>query len=282
MKPLWIGLGLIIATNAVVLAGVSYNRWGPSSAIVLTEREMRLGHTAEENSGLALRIQWVQGGDPNRPNHHGYYGPSWFDRAKLEQLGYNCHLSTDAPEAEIFYGHTVSREAYAVLEYEGPAWKALQKEREQEVARIPDRIERKERTTKDLEQAKRNLQQLRVGDSRLVLIDVGNNLHRLRETYSDVARYMIVPAMVGLVYYRAWTEKDGTFHPPYLGGIVKHLMVREINVPLEHRQYLNRLQEQDRRTGRSLEQEPRYFVSLRYGRRLEPWLQEVRPLPNQK
>jgi hypothetical protein len=222
---------------------------------------------------MELELRWEQH-DSNRPR---YYGSPWFDRAKLEQLGYDCRVPIDDPEAAQFYAHATSRKAYAVLEYEGPAWKAVLADKEQEVARMPDLVHRKERTLKELEEAKKDLQRLRTSGSRLVLVDVGRDADRLRENYPDAHRYLIAPAIVALMHFRAWTEKDGKFHPAYLNGRVQKLMVEEIHVPLEYRPLLNRLLEDDQRRSRE-SQEPRYRVSLRYGQRLEPWLEEVQPL----
>ena len=42
-RPLWLGLGLILASNAIALAGVWYNRSGePQAQLQLSEREIQL------------------------------------------------------------------------------------------------------------------------------------------------------------------------------------------------------------------------------------------------
>ncbi len=83
------GLALILATNAVVLAMVAYNRSGhPEAQLGLTERELLPPYgsrASPEASGLDLELQWrVLPRDSNPADWGGPGGlPGWLDREKL-------------------------------------------------------------------------------------------------------------------------------------------------------------------------------------------------------
>ena len=107
-RPLWLGVGLILASNAVALAGVWYNRSGePQAQLQLSEREIQLPYDSwlrgEENSGLRLQLAWRQA-DADW---------SWLDEAKLRELGF-------APND---LGRSAERPLWLVLELDGPSYR---------------------------------------------------------------------------------------------------------------------------------------------------------------
>lgn len=96
---------LVLAADAWVLVGVARNRAGqPDSTLELTERELRLERLGEENSGVALDLEWEgpRLWPPDAP-------PSWFDEAKLRELGFD----PGQPSRD-----SLPKEAFVVLEYE--------------------------------------------------------------------------------------------------------------------------------------------------------------------
>ena len=89
------GLALIAATNAVVLAGVAWNRsGGPEATLALTQREVTLlAFHIGEDTGLALYL--ALGGDP----WWEAGAKTWLDRDKLAGLGFAVDVDPTAPEA---------------------------------------------------------------------------------------------------------------------------------------------------------------------------------------
>ena len=87
LRTMLAGIGLIILTNAVVLAGVAYNRSGePETRIILTERELNLPYRyggSKENSGIALRVNFRVDGTSS--DKYRYYGNDarWLSKEKL-------------------------------------------------------------------------------------------------------------------------------------------------------------------------------------------------------
>ena len=85
---LFAGLGLIVLINAIVLAGVAWNRSEPAdSRLLLSERE--LGNSSaywrEDDSGLALRLNYRW---PNsRPNDYSYNSLRQLTPAQMQAVG---------------------------------------------------------------------------------------------------------------------------------------------------------------------------------------------------
>ena len=92
----WVGLALLVLTNAVALGGVAYNRSGePDAVLKLGERELSppyVWNDKGENSGLSLKLQWR--GTPPAARLRGkaaYWSdrnPAWLDARKMRELGF--------------------------------------------------------------------------------------------------------------------------------------------------------------------------------------------------
>ena len=148
---------LVLAADALVLVKAAHNRSGsPAVAMELTERELRLVRPQRESTALFLDLAW----EPARWRD----GPAWFNRAKLEELGYDCRLPFTDPSAPAHYRDMPAREAFAVLEY-----------KEEDRASL----------------------------SRLLAVDAGRDFARLRGKYPDTRRFLIVPSLVRLSYVDA-------------------------------------------------------------------------------
>jgi hypothetical protein len=213
---LLLAIMLVIIANLAALSGVWYNRGGaPTAVVTLTERELRMVSSDEDDSGVALRFIW-QGLDQEELDNE-----PWLDRAKLEQLGF------DIPPA----GHDQHfhdwRVVFVVMEL------------------------REETET----------------GSRLFPIDAGLDREELLRAYGNSPRAFVAPGVVRINY-----DPDSD-DASKMTGQVQRLLPGIIHVPKAHAAYLAGL------GGRAEEPvPPRYAVTLRYGRRLEPWVVKVEPL----
>ena len=109
-SPLWLAGASVVVANAVALYHGACNQWGPPEAeIEMTERELRLNYSREDNSGLSLWINWVTYGS----------GMDWLDPARTATLGFPAGARDWEAANRI-----PPREGYVALEYDGDAWRA--------------------------------------------------------------------------------------------------------------------------------------------------------------
>jgi hypothetical protein len=289
-RRLGASVSVILLTNIVVLAGVAHNRSGePDVEITVTERELPLSSGAfgrgDEDTGLALHLRWQSPNMRWRSDWHDS-GPVWFDQAKLEALGYDCSVRLSDPDAEIYYDRQLPREAYVVFEYEGAGWAAWLKEWERDIGLGSTLVTIGKRSQEDLDKHKKVYEHLPKTATRLVAIDVGNNAILLRQRYPEPRHFIIVKAQVRLAFVREGKTESGERYQAYLRGKVTNLLNEDIHVPYEWQRELNRITQ-----GKSIYNvylngydweettiEPRFEVTLRYGKRHEPWITAIRPL----
>jgi hypothetical protein len=261
---------LLVAVNALVLAGVAWNRSGEAQArLQLTERELPLQYRyagAEENTGVALRVQL----------HEDSYAPAWLDADKLRALGFSLPgreaLSGDAGTR---LKRPLSRKAWVVLEFDGPAWRDALAAKAQRLADVRLDLESGTATRKQVESLEKSLARMRQGGSRLVAVDAGRDPAALRARYPDSTRYVVTGARV-----RAWVGRSREAEDDVDRLAVKgylSLLVNRIHVPLQHRTRLQSVVGDDWRDKRApdADQSPRYRVRLYYGRRHEPWVEAI-------
>jgi hypothetical protein len=273
-------LGLLIAVNLLVLFGVARNRSGePQSSLELTERELRFPWSREENTGLSLRLDWSMAGDWTAV-------PEWFGRAKLEEVGFDCSLPVDAPDALERYREVLSREAFAVLEFEGESWQAGLRNEETELETLRRDLEAGDATRVQVDKSERSLEWRRITRSRLFAVDVGHDPEKLRLMYPERSRYMILPALVRLRTDTEVVDEELVLTDIY--GDVERILVGSIHVPRSHRPILDALLESEEDSRNFLRmpvssvddddepQDPRFIVLLHVGRRHEPWIGAVR------
>jgi hypothetical protein len=252
-KGLWIAAVVVIVSNTYTLGSAWVNRRGePEAVLELTERELRLAPREADNTAIVLQVEWND--LAQRRQGPGNRAPDWFDAAKLASIGFDCRFPLTDENAKIYRG-TPPRATYAVFENDGEAWRrywdGLTADAEREAAsRRP----------------------------RLVLIDVGNDAAALRARYPDRRRVVIVPAMAGLVFVQDDARK------PVLRGRINIVYPPELNVPRELRPVIDSLPS---RTVSAVERsagqldpagEPRYRVTVKWGRSLEPWIESVQAI----
>lgn len=284
-RTLIAGAVLIVLTNAVALGGAWWNREGePESRLVLSERELMLpfsGYRREENSGLQLRLAWrvaEGGGAEFHPVAYASGGsPDWLDAAKMRELGFTPPAEGAAAggDERRRYVRQQPREALLVLEFAGPAWTAAV-EAARENARRHEAAAAANADSKEFIQrakgAQDALRREETMNSRLFAVDAGADLAALRAKYPDRGRYMIVRGTVRPnVAYR---EKQMR-----ISGYLADIGAKNINVPFALRPVIERLPATGMRIPGTAESQPRYEATLALGRRLEPWIVALKPLP---
>jgi hypothetical protein len=249
---LWLASAVVVVSNLFALGLAAVNRQGePEATLQLTERELSPVSFGTENTAMSLRLTWT---DPSGAREIG-----WFDRTKLVDLGFDCSQPVTRGNA-MRYRATPARQAYAALEYDGPAWQRY-------AASPPAGVDT---TTVD-------------GLSHLVPVDVARDPADLRARYPDRGRVVIVHAVVGVTVIQ-----DGG-RPPLLKGRVVAVLPSELNVPRDLRRTLEPLATGTERARNAaqpgaapLSHAPRYVATVRWGRSLEPWIDAVHALESQR
>jgi hypothetical protein len=248
---LWTAAAVVIVSNVYALGGAGANRRGePDAVLQLTERELRLPPKEAENTALSLQLAWVDATPGDK-------APGWFDRTKLEAIGFDCRLPVTAGNAA-HYRTMPPRATYAALEYEGEGWQHY-------LDALPAAVAQA------------------AGDRRshLVLIDAANDPRELRARHPDRRRIVIAPAAAVL------TLVHDAAHPPFLKGRITAVYPGELNVPRELRAALDAMPARpaslfDPRLGRNQDLAgdpfPRYRVNVRWGRSLEPWIESLQAI----
>jgi hypothetical protein len=260
---LWWAAALVVASNLGAWGFAALNRSGePEAVLELTERELRLPAKQADNTALTLSLVFERprAAGPLRPPRE----PGWFDRAKLQSIGFDC--STPVTPQNVSRYMTPPRSTYAVLEYEGEAWRRQMAEPLPEPGQAGEvRADGTHRMTVPAESLED-----RPRESRLVVIDVGNDPARLREQYPDRRRVAIVEATAELRFV------NNPGQAPFLAGRVMTVLPGEINVPRQWLTLLEGLQTEPKvAVWPPPLHDPRYRVTVKWGRNLEPWIADV-------
>ena len=274
-RTLIAGIALIAISNAVALGGVSWNRSGePDSVLNLTQRELFRKYSwllDREESGVTLSLHWrVLTAPPDNYYYMaGNYGaPEWLDQAKLISLGFDVSKPLRAGDAERKNKRLLPRDAFVVLEFDGPTrQKALERASERvkfEAAR-ESRKSAPRHSTSGEPTAATWLKKEETVNSRLFAVDAGLDAAALREKYPDRARYAIVR---GIIRAQAASIRSGG---PEWSGSIEQLLNAEASVPLELRPSLGNVP-RGSRWGEDTVGGPEYEVTVAFGQRYEPWI----------
>ena len=105
---------IVLAANAAAWIAAARNQAGePEARLVLTERELRLPPRQAENTALMLALVFEP---PRRQPRQQVAEPGWFDRAKLQSIGFDCRRPVTPENAE-YYRTRIPRSVFAALEY---------------------------------------------------------------------------------------------------------------------------------------------------------------------
>ena len=252
------GLALIVAVNAVVLAGVAYNRSGdPESTLRLTERELQVPYVwrgNKENSGLALSLRWrvLQSEMEVGRNMWSYYSntasPDWLDEAKMSALGFDISNKSRNGKDRAGLSDQLPRSVYLVLEQNGAAYQLAM-----------SRALKNEGNDKE---GPKRLEEERDNNSRLFVIDAGLDGATLRAKYPDRSRYAVVRGQIR----PTWHANQGANK---LTGFVNDVSVESLNMPLEMKEVFDGATPTNVVGSKS---NVRYDIDVAFGQRLEPWI----------
>lgn len=256
MSPLsrtfWLGAGLIVLTNAVVLGGVAYNRSGePQSRLQLSERELQVERSQwlqdAENSGLLLQL-----------DHEVADG--WVSPEKLQTLGFTVvhrgELETWDERKEI--------EALVVFELDGPAFEAAREVARAALTEVRAAAELKPQDTRSqeaLKSAEHEVERFATTETRLYVVDAGLDAAALRQRYPDVTRYAV--ARAHMRYFVRYSPRR-----PEHNGYELWVEPLTINIPSQSRAAFEGWSW--RGWGETAHSKVR--VDLAFGQRFEPWI----------
>lgn len=229
---------LLVVVIFIALAG--YNRSDePVARITLTERELYLARTPGENAdrdpGMELHVAWVSRAEPLEARN-------WLTDDRLRSIGFNLSVLPSAPEAEDTYRRALPRVAWVAFEYDGPAWREIERQRQ---LREPLPGALSERSYEP---------------SRLVPVDVAPDLEPLAERYPQ--GHVFLRASIGLYYL------DPQQKGPLVYGSIRRLIPSSVHVPAEYRELVASL---PRERGAA-----RYEVDLAVGRLGIPYVTGMR------
>ncbi|MBM0106007.1 DUF4824 family protein [Steroidobacter sp. S1-65] len=277
-RALLTGAALIVVTNAVVLAGVAYNRSGePEAVLRLTERELRLSYWSwpdNENSSIDLQLSWrVARTQQDERLGYLYGGLDWLQPAQLQELGFDVSGDMQSNEDAQRVSRQPSRRVWVALEYDGPAYQAALEQARAALERATALAQAnagEEEFEQRLRAAQAGLEREKRIDSRLFIVDVGLDPDALRARHPNRQQYVMVPGRLRVSIQGPEGQQRPVAH-------VFDLDVDAIRVPYDYRDIVEPLTRAadatyyDRR-------EPRFQATVNFGRRFEPWIVEVQSL----
>jgi hypothetical protein len=238
---------LVLLAVAWLVATAVWNRGAVVSRITLSERELPWTFPQDEQA-IRLSLDWERRLDPQDARN-------WLTVDRLRQVGFDLSLPATAPEAGRAYSRVLPRRAWVVFEYDGDAWRAVERRRA-------------------LTQRETPLD--RTAPSRLVPVDVGLNVDLLTARYPG-AGHLIVPAWIQL----GWAGPGAG--GPLVFGSIRSLEPSSVTVPRPFADHLRALApsstlSRDARPDAAPIPPPlpRYEVDLAVGRLGIPWVVAVR------
>jgi hypothetical protein len=234
----------LIVMGAVVglVAAGTWNQSGdPKLIIALTERELPMRGvsptTPGDDPGLQLGIAFEVRPDPIDARN-------WLRESRLREIGFPLDIPAGAPQAADVYDKLPPRLTWVVLEYDGPAWR-------------------------DIERRRALTAQGRHGPpvrSRLVPVDAAPDFDALRARYPS--GHLIIHGLIGVVYLPP--SQGG----PLLYGALRDIVPQTIAVPKRLRGVFDTLPARQEGT----EFRPRYEAEVAVGRLGLPYLRSARPI----
>ena len=279
------GLLLIGLVNAIVLAGVAWNRQPPEeSRLQLSERELAATYAywRKDNSSLALRLgyRW-----PSQADDDHYYLS--ISAEKMAELGFQ--VPTELNEQTVRrYRRQLDRDALLVLELDGPAYQrevALQIAAHAEALRLHNSVPDSQELREAAQHAANALDYEQRRASRLLAVDVGLDQQALRTRYPDRARYAIVRSIIEAQASSVaidWTGEGEDPRPDnqrwtwQLGGSADTPGLHSLNLPQRwHATFDSLPQQGEQSVVDYLSDQKLFSAEVAFGRRLEPWFVDL-------
>lgn len=252
---------LVVLANALVLAGVAWNRSGdPGAVLELTERELAMPYarwSSRESTGVSLSIRLAD------QDH------DWLDRDKLDELGFDVDRYGEGRRRD---WQRQERRLFVVLEYDGAAFAALLDEQKAGLARRRSELAAGTANRREVEATEAGLARMRTAGSRLVAIDAGADADALRQSYPDPKRHVVTRALIGMQASPPAGEQGKQI---MFDGRVYRIMPGRVYLPKRFHESLKRATDEVRN---AYDAPPRYRATVRWGRRQEPWISAVEPL----
>ena len=274
-RALLVGIALIVVTNAVVLAGVAYNRSGePESVLRLNERELRIYYwnwPANENSSIDVHLNWrvarVESDDD--VIYGGWQGAlSWLEPVQLRELGFDVEGDIESEEGAEHVRRQPSRRAWVVLEHDGPAYQASLERARQKFERataLASANAGDKEFQERLNLVRAAMEREERSETRLFVIDVGRDEDALRAQYPDRQRHAIVNGRLSLMI-------EGNPGRRRVTAQVDELDVAAIRVPHMYREVVEPFVQPNAYPD---DHEPRFAATVNFGRRFEPWIVDL-------
>jgi hypothetical protein len=225
------------------------------------------------------------------PGYRPYYWENpernWLNEKKLMELGFDTSYPLDEKNASRFYSRQLPIQAYVVLEYNGDAYQNWLKKTRNRIKERQEELSKEKNPDKKktLENDIRRIQQETITYSRLFAINGGRDPEVLRRKYPDQSKYIITPAVLNIMMHYAPRKKDQpkSLTKRYLSGQVRKVSVSKIHVTSDYRSFFISDIKTPTKTYLPRDKplsdlEPRYQVTLNYGRRYEPWIVDVQKL----
>jgi hypothetical protein len=234
---------IVMVAVATLVAAGTWNQSGePKLIITLTERELPMRSvspaTPGDDPGLQLAIAYEVRPDPIDARN-------WLPESRLREIGFGLNVPAGAPEAADVYDKLPPRLAWAALEYDGPAWRDIER-----------------RLALRLAQDERHGLQVR---SRLVPVDAAPDFDTLRARYPS--GHLLVHALIGVIYV---PPSNGG---PLLYGVLRDIAPQTIAVPQRLRGVFDNV-----RAREGTEFGPRYEAEIAVGRLGLLYLRSARPI----
>lgn len=279
------GLALIGLVNAIVLAGVAWNRQQPEeSRLQLSERELAATYAywRKDNSSLALRLDYRW---PSQVDDDHYYLS--ISAEKMAELGFQ--VPTELNEQTVRrYRRQLDRDALLVLELDGPAYRrevALLLAAHAEALRLQKSVPDSKELREAAQHAANALDYEQRRASRLMVVDVGLDQQALRARYPDRTRYAIVRSIIEVQASSVaskWTGEGDDPRPHnqrwtwQLGGSADTPGIQSLNLPQRWHATFDSLPQQGEQPGADYPSYQKLFsADVAFGRRLEPWFVDL-------
>ena len=258
MKVRWMmcAVAVVVFSNIAVFIHVARSRGPePFQTLELTERELPLVTQPGDKSETALRVDWRHRGSGPLQEAGGYRPGT----DELRAVGFPCPLPAEEYQNR---PSPLPRRAFVVFRLHAAGLEGRQPEGDPDAATEAATADEARQRAFVPDSRRRSL-------SRLAVVDIGQDLDGLRRAYPNPMEY---PIFRGTVRARVEKRKDpsqGQREVVEWAGSVESLIPERLNVPRPHSEVLTNLAE------RRDTLVPRYLVTLKFDRNLEPWVDAV-------